>query len=138
MNKTTTIIPIHPPKYEDGVLLLESFHTFIKGDLWFIFSTEEDYLLFKHLTPLEFKHLILNNEYASYKNVINGKKLFGVEEMFNRGYDYVGVFDSEVQFVKTFNTDDVYPYIFNSNKFKANYTKEVPYIIKDCALAIVI
>jgi hypothetical protein len=136
MNKnTTTIIPIHPPKYPNGIKLLESFHLYVVSDIWFIFSNQTDYLLFRDLTTLDFNYLLLSEEYKSYGNIINAKKLFGVEEMFKLGYRYVGVFDSEVEFVKPFDTNTIYSDIFNSNKFKANYTNDASHIIKECAIA---
>jgi hypothetical protein len=132
MTKTCTLVPIHPPKFEFGINLLQSFSELINSKLYFIFSNKEEYNSFKKLTSkenLKFDYLIVNPPPAV--SIINYKKLFGVFYLFNTfKFDYIAVLDSESEVVKSFDSDKVYSTIFNSSTIKANKTLKGDFITK--------
>jgi hypothetical protein len=126
------LIPTHPPKFYYAVNALNSFVNFVKnGDLFFIFSNEGDYLNFKSLTNQHFNYLIIS-ENSNFGNVISIKKMFGGLKIFEQGYDYVGVLDSEILFVKDFDMSELES-CFNKKIIKANTTLDGGRLIKKSA-----
>lgn len=128
MKNTTTIVPIHPPKFNYGLEILQSFEKYMDGDLWFVFSTIEDYFSFKSLSNKDILGFVIPpHMIGANTNIINAKKFYGISEAFRMGYKYVAVLDSEAEFVKSFDTDVVYKEIFESKTFKANNSKNTEY-----------
>jgi hypothetical protein len=134
--KTCTIIPIHPPHFEWGYALLNSYIKFVQQphDLYFVFTNEDDANSFKKgCDNLNYyKELVLPNILRSRNSIVNVKKYFGLFSLKNE-YDYMGVFDSESQFVKNCNLDEVYSDIVKKKYLKANKSTVGNGIIKHIA-----
>lgn len=133
--RTATIVPIYPNDYQYALNLLNTFNIHSSNDLYFIFSNTEDYELFQSKTDLPYKHIIVDEELIlKYpKNIINIKKFYGMQEIIEQ-YDYVGIFDSETIFVKKFDTDEIYPKIFNDKILKSNISTTSRLIRKSAEL----
>ena len=119
MNSACTIIPTHPPHFKFAFDALYSYNINVKGDLYFIFSNNMEYELFKSKTTEDFNYLILEKPFTEYKNRINAKKFFGVNELLTK-YKYIAIFDSETEFVKPYDEYTEYKKIFESRQFKSN------------------
>jgi hypothetical protein len=123
MEKSCILIPIHPPKFSYAILALETFIQYVNiGDLYFIFTNNNELEQFKKIDNLNhnfYKSLILSNEFIDYKNIISIKKLYGVNLLVTE-YKYIAVLDSDIEFVKPFNLNEICSSIFNSNIFKSN------------------
>lgn len=125
MDNSCTIIPTYPPHYAYTINAIITHNQFVKSDLYLIFTNNQDYILFNqtisnlNLTHLRWKFLILDFVPRPQDNIITIKKFYAVEKLLTL-YKYIGVFDSEILFVKTFDTDTVYQKIDDSKIFKSN------------------
>ena len=119
--KTATIIPTFPPHFGFTVDLLNSYNKFSNNDIYIIFTNQHEYELFKSITNVSYNYLIANNEVISKypNNIINIKKFFGLDNLIHQ-YDYIGIFDSETLFIRKFDSDIIYPNIFNKKILKSN------------------
>lgn len=128
--KYSILIPTHPEKFNYAVQALNSFKTYVtNADIFFIFSNENDYQVFRGLTPNHFNHIIIHENGA---NIISIKKMFGALAIFNMGYDYVGILDSEILFVKNTDLSELKK-IFDSKIIKTNTSTNGPRLIKKSA-----
>lgn len=133
MTKTATIIPIHSPKLPYAINFIESWHKFSTNDLFFVYSLpiEKEILYDKFKDSISY---ILAPEHVSQSNnPITAKKWFGLKTVFAQNYTHIGIFDAESQVVKPFNTDIVYPYIYNLHILKSNKSLAGGQIVKNCA-----
>jgi hypothetical protein len=130
MNSACTIIPTHPPHFKFAFDALYSYNINVKGDLYFIFSNDMDYQSFKSKTTEDFNHLILESPFTTYKNIINAKKFYAVDKL-SKKYKYIGVFDTESEFIKPYNEYTEYKNIFESREFKSNNSENGKLITKD-------
>lgn len=123
MKETCTVVPIHYPKFNYAIDLLNSHSKNIKSDLYFIFSSQEEYDIFLKITlkigNLNYKKIILPEEINKYSNIITNKKFYAVNILSDQ-YKYISVFDCESLFVKPFNTDEIYKKIDDTKIFKSN------------------
>jgi hypothetical protein len=119
MNLACTIIPTHPPHFNYTLNALESYNKTVNGNLYLVFSNNSDYELFNSKTNEKFNHLILESPFTTYKNIINAKKLYAVQQLASK-YKYIGVLDAEVEFVKKYDEFIEYNNIFESKEFKSN------------------
>ena len=122
MNYACTIIPIHPPKFNFAIKAIQSFNKYNLGDLYIIFSNESDMSNFQLLLSNGYIGLVLPNNQREYGSYVTVKKLFGVNELIGK-YKYIAVFDSEVEFIKSYNQYELYKSIFNKKSFKSNKSK---------------
>ena len=132
MSKTTTIIPIYQPHFGYGINLLDSFREHSSDDIFFVFSNSEEARVFSTLTDKKYDSIILDQELVNSGSIITVKKLFGLKEIFER-YDYIGVLDSEIKFVRNIDTDIVYKEIFDSKILKVNNSLKGGEVIKNTA-----
>ena len=122
---TCTILPTYPPHYSYTINAIITHNKFVKSDLYLVFTNNQNYLLFNQIIStlnilnLRWKFLILDFIPRPQDNIITIKKYYAVEKLIKL-YKYVGVFDSEILFVKNFDTDIVYKKIDNSMIFKSN------------------
>jgi len=119
MCRTATVIPVHPPKFGYAMEAVKTWNKYSNNDLYFIFSYPDDEVLFRKNIEGQYNTLVLPQELVHYKNPITVKKLWGVSQLID-AYDYVGVFDAEIKIVKPFNTDEIYPEIFQTKELKCN------------------
>jgi hypothetical protein len=124
MIKTITIVPVHTPKLGYAINLLRSWKEFSNNEIAFIFSSEKDrdYLM-KH-SDCAFRSLIAPSDILCRPNIITAKKFYGLNVLFNEGYSHIGIFDAEVIVVKPFNTNEIYPIIYNKKELKCNRSQE--------------
>lgn len=131
MNSSCTIIPTHPPKFNFAIKAVESFNFYDIGDLYIIFSNESDEILFRNSCNQKYNFLILPESKRDYKSYVTVKKFFAVNELMQK-YEYIGVFDSEVEFIKKYNPNKLYKSIFNKKEFKSNLSKNGHKMLSSC------
>tara|TARA_B110000503_G_scaffold130965_1_gene204946 strand:+ start:9239 stop:10033 length:795 start_codon:yes stop_codon:yes gene_type:complete len=128
---TATIIPLHKEKFKYAIEALISFHKHSSNEnLYFIFSNIKEYKYFCSLTDLSYKYLIVPSNMDLSINPINKKKFYGLDYLFSKGFNLVGVLDCEVLFVNSFNSKKLYKNIFNRSYFKSNQSTKGSSIIK--------
>lgn len=124
MKNSCTLIPIYPPDFNYGLEALITHNKFCDTPLYFVFSSKVDYESFSKIVSegknknLKWNFIIADNLDSSF-NIITAKKFFGVKYLSSQ-YKYIGVFDSEILFVKHFNTEKIYKEIHESKIFKSN------------------
>lgn len=135
MIKTATIVPTYPPDFGFTIDLLNSYNKFSKNDIYLVFANQHEYELFKSKTDVTYKHLIVGDELISKypNNIINIKKFYALDSIID-DYDYVGIFDSETVFVREFDSDKIYPTIFNKKILKSNLSTSSRLIRKSAEL----
>jgi hypothetical protein len=132
--KVCTLIPIHRAKFDYGLNALKSYHTHnLKEDLYFVFSNEDEYREFSNETTVPFLSIIMPLGMFIDNNPITKKKLFGLNYLFGKGYDLVGVLDADILFVDSFDPRDVYADISNRKYFKSNISSFGGNLIKHIA-----
>ena len=96
------------------------------------FSNSDDKNYFT--SKINIKNFIIMDDqlYSSCGNIITFKKIFGLYKIFYN-YDYIGVFDAETQFVRKFDSDIIYPEIFNTKYLKCNTATGGGHIVKHVA-----
>jgi hypothetical protein len=130
MNLACTIIPTHPPHFNYTLNALESYNKNVNGNLYLVFSNNSDYELFNSKTNEKFNHLILESPFTTYENIINAKKFYAVDKL-SKKYKYIGVFDTESEFIKPYDEYIEYKNIFETKKFKSNNSENGKLITKD-------
>jgi hypothetical protein len=123
MNLACTVIPTYEHHFNYTLSALKSYNENINGDLYLIFSNNSEYELFKSKTTEKFNHLILENPFTAYENIINAKKIYAVHQLANK-YKYIGVIDTEVDFIKKYDEFIEYKNIFESKEFKSNISTQ--------------
>jgi secreted Zn-dependent insulinase-like peptidase len=73
MYKSCTIIPTHLPHFGFIINVLKTYNKNVNGDLYLIFSTADEYETFKSKTSEKFSHLILDDSFKCYSNIITAK-----------------------------------------------------------------
>ena len=96
----------------------------IREDLYFVFSNEEQMEKFNHRIFSSFKetiqYLILPNNLLDYKSKVVVKKLWALQQLYDK-YDYLALVDSESLFIKKTDFSVVFEDIWNKrNCLKAN------------------
>jgi hypothetical protein len=119
MYNSCTIIPTHLPHFEFTLNAVKTYNQTVNGDLYLVFSTQDEYQNFRNRTSEKFNYLILDDAFKCYSNVITAKKFFAIKTL-SENYKYMAIFDSEIEFVKSYNESDEYEKIFLSKVFKAN------------------
>jgi hypothetical protein len=123
--KTCTIIPVHPPYYHFAKQFLQSFELFVdqSHEIYFVLHNKNEEEFFRDsMSPFKnFKLIILPEELQNRKNLVNAKKLHAMEKLHSY-YDYIGVYDSEVAFVRNCDLDEIYKEIGERTSIKANST----------------
>lgn len=134
MIKSCTLIPTHPPKFYWLNNLLRSYMEFVKKphDFYVVFSNETDASEFKKICRYPYYELIMPERLRDKKSIVNVKKYFGLNSISSK-YEYIGVFDSECEFVKCCDLDIIYEDIASSDYFKANKASIGGDIIKKIA-----
>lgn len=132
MKKSCTLIPIHKPKFNFALTCLSTFKKYSGNDIYFIFSSQDELNDFKKLTDLNFEYIMLSESAKGYKNQVTTKKFYGLEQL-AKCYEYIGVFDCEVEFIREFNSDLIYEDIFSSKMLKSNTSDNGGNLIYECA-----
>lgn len=132
MRKSCTLIPIHRPKFNYALTCLSSFVKYSKNDIYFIFSNQMEFNEFNNLTNIKFGYIILPENLINYRNQITTKKFYGLEYLV-KNYEYVGVFDCEVEFIRDFDSDLIYEDIFMLKTLKSNTSDNGGNLIRKCA-----
>lgn len=113
------VFPLHPPKFEFGKKLIESYNHFWENDeIFVIFSSKYEEELFNTFygKSCQYKSIIIE---PKTKWPPSEKKILGVKYIFdNFNYQYVGVIDSECLFIKK---DDIHERFKNKYESKTFY-----------------
>jgi hypothetical protein len=132
--KVATLIPVHLQKFNYALDTLESFYKFNKeNNLYFIFSNIQEYEIFLTSTNLNFNSIIIPDTIDLTKNPINIKKFYGLNYLFDKNFDLIGVLDADIRFVNYFDSQIIYHEIANLGYFKSNLSKYGGGIIKHIA-----
>jgi hypothetical protein len=130
MNLACTVIPTYPPHFNYTLNALGSYNKNVNGNLYLVFSNNSDYELFNSKTNEKFNYLILETPFTNYKNIINAKKFYAVDNL-SKKYKYIGVFDTESEFIKPYDEFSEYKKIFETKEFKSNNSENAKLITKD-------
>ena len=119
MKKSCFVCPVHPPKYHFAEQLVQSYNNFYEdSDLFLVFSTVEERLLFEELTlnkNLNYKSIIFSETLNDYP--ITQKKFFGLQYVFeNTDFEKVGVIDCDSVFIKTVDYDFLFDEFYEKKK----------------------
>jgi hypothetical protein len=119
---TCTVIPTYSPHFGFAYNALRTHCQFVESDLYFVFSSPEEVDKFRtgipgDLQEAKWKPIVTND--LGGDGVITRKKLQAISTICGE-YKYIGVFDSEILFVKRMDTDTIYREIFESKVFKSN------------------
>ena len=126
------VIPVHPPKFTEGLIALSSYNNVFKDrDLYFIFSNSGDVDGFRQFTNMNFKYFIADGT-NNYHNTITYKKFYGMNKLFTLGYDYVLILDSETEFLKEIDVTEI-KQIFNTKILKSNTSRDGGRLMRKCA-----
>lgn len=133
MTKTLTLVPCHKQKLNFGLNFIKTWLLYCKNDFAFVFSSEEESIWMQEKAGKCFIPIVLPSEMTVRGNQITTKKMYGLKKMFKKGYSHIGVFDSESALVKKFDTDLVYPEIYDSKIIKCNKSILGGDLIRKCA-----
>lgn len=150
---TAIVIPICGKHYHYMYALIEKLKkNDIKIDMYLIFSNEHDYNEFKYKDDI---NKIIVNDISSLnctKNIVTFKKLYALNQLINKEYDYFIVCDAEIDIIpenfisnnitdkirSMFDNKKIYggisgrDYIYRINKFSSNlFSQDEQNIIKD-------
>lgn len=128
------VIPVHKDKFDRAIKVTETFNKFVtNGDLFLVFSNEDELNYLKTITNEKFNSIVIDND--KIPNIITYKKFFGVNYVFNKNYDYIGIVDCETEFVKQLDLSEIQD-IYKSKIFKTNTSSNGGRIVKKCADAL--
>lgn len=74
-------------------------------------------------STIKFQSVVASEQTLKYTNVITAKKFYGLNVLFQKGYTHVGVFDAECEVVKPFDSNTIYPIIYNKRELKCNLSR---------------
>jgi hypothetical protein len=132
--KACIVIPTHPSKFNFAYEALKSYNeNNIIGDLFFVFSSCEDYKIFKDNLKEKktFLPIVLKNNIFFPQNIITFKKFYALEILFNHKYDYITVLDCDIKFLKFFKMYESFKNIYEKKEFKCNISKKGGELIKN-------
>ena len=101
--------------------MIKSFNEFIEpnNDLYLIFTNEFEYEAFDKKLIKFFTPLFLCKTLRNERSIVNVKKFDALKQLSGK-YEYYGVFDCEVLFVKKCNLHNLYEEIASKNNIKSN------------------
>jgi len=115
------VIPIHPSHFEYLYRIINNLNNI---DLFLIFSSVEDYKLFKMKDKI--KPIIVNvppEKQTKETGIINVKKLLGLKQLMNTNYEYFILCDAEIEIIKNnFNKNNILSKIKNIFDSKIIYS----------------
>lgn len=128
MNKSCFLAPIHPPKFDEGSKLIESYNKHFNDDhIYLIFSSEEDAKEFKTKNKKLKYRSIVNQRPVNY-GVITQKKYSGLIEIFTQDeFDKVGVIDVDTLFLKNMDYDTLFYHKIKENTLYSNLIQQKYY-----------
>jgi len=132
MNKSCFLAPIHPPKFDEGSKLIESYNKHFNDDhIYLIFSSEEDAKEFKTKNKKLKYRSIVNQRPVNY-GVITQKKYSGLIEIFKQDeFDKVGVIDVDSLFFRNIDYDALFEYKVKENTLYANLIQQRYYYLSE-------
>jgi len=119
--RSAFVFPLHEPHFDFGHNLISSFNKYYEEyKIFVVFSNDLEKESFYLKYPnLSFESLVF--PYRIDKGVINKKKYFGINEIFNNyPFEYIGCIDSECLFLKRVDIDKRFSSFYKRGKLFAN------------------
>lgn len=124
MKDSCIIAPIHAPHFVPyGINFIQSYNKYYDdGDIFLIFSSEQESTLFKSIAgDLKYQSIICDEQIGP--SPITQKKLFGLRYVFNNtNFTKVGVIDVDTAFLASINYDKCFGDFINNKKIYACYS----------------
>jgi hypothetical protein len=133
MTHTLTLVPCHKDKLFFGLNFFRTWSAFSENDFAFVFSSSEEENWMREKVGGDFISLILPKNMTGRGNQVTTKKLWGLEKMFEKGYSHIGVFDCDSAVVKKFDTNALYPDMYDSRIIKCNRSIPGGHIVRRCS-----
>lgn len=134
--KVAVICPIHPPKFDQLKICLDSFYKYnlnLFADFWLVFSNEHDMYAYDGHE----RFLVVPPEIRLDTNaVVNRKKLYAINEISKRGYEYLITIDSDFIFADTVDLKFICDRYFEEKTIIANHVSCSTFIrINQCCIS---